>query len=238
MKIIISPAKRFKQFDDFKTEKLLFEDKSKKLIKILKEFSIGDLANELKCNDELAIKAYYDYKEFDFKKLKNPAIFSYDGLVFKQFTRDDFKDLNYLNENVYIISALYGLLKPLTGIRDYRLDMNIKKIDLYDFWKDSIYRKIFSKDKLVINLASKEYSKLIENYTKNDDRFVTINFKENKNGKHRSVVSYTKIMRGKMLKYLVNEKIRDVEEIKKIKIDGYIYNPLTSTKNTLNFVRG
>lgn len=237
MKIIISPAKRFKHFENEKTEGLLFEEETKDLVEKLRSFSINDLANMFFCNDDLAIKAYYDYKDFDFNNLKNPAIFSYDGLVFKQFKKEDFNDLSYLNDHVYIISALYGLCKPFTGISDYRLYMDSKGIDMPGFWADKIYKKAFENEDFIINLASAEYAKLIKKYLKKDQKLLTLTFKEDRNGKIRSIVSYTKQMRGRMLKYLINNKIKDPEEIKKISLCDYIYDPYNSTEDEFVFVR-
>lgn len=237
MKIIISPAKRFKKVAYKNIEELIFEKETRYLVEKMRKYSIADLANMFSCNDELAIKAYYDYKEFDFDNLTNPAIFSYDGLVFKQFNRKDFDDISYLNGQVYIISALYGLCKPLTGISDYRLYMNMKEIDMYKFWEDKIYKKLYKEDDFIINLASKEYAKLVKKYLKKDQKFLTLTFKENKNGKVRSIVSYTKKMRGKMLKFLINEKISDRQNIKNISLDKYIYDPLLSKDDEFVFVR-
>lgn len=237
MKIIISPAKRFKHFENEKTEGLLFEKESKELVEKLRKYSINDLANMFSCNDDLAIKAYYDYKDFDFNNLKKPAIFSYDGLVFKQFKKEDFNDLEYLNNHVYIISALYGLCKPFTGISDYRLYMDSKGIDMPGFWADKIYEKAFQNEDFIINLASAEYAKLLKKYLKKDQKLLTLTFKENRNGKIRSIVSYTKQMRGRMLKYLINKKIKDPEEIKKIILCDYIYDPYNSTDNEFIYVR-
>lgn len=135
MKIIISPAKRFIQFDKEKTEDLIFEKETRELVERMRKYSISELANMFSCNDELAIKTYYDFKEFDFNNLKNPALFSYNGLVFKQFSKKDFNDLDYLNDSVYIVSALYGLLRPFTGISDYRLYMDTKGLDMHGFWE-------------------------------------------------------------------------------------------------------
>ena len=237
MKIIISPAKRFKHFENEKTEGLLFEEETKELVEKLRKYSINDLANMFFCNDELAIKAYYDYKDFDFNNLKNPALFSYDGLVFKQFKKEDFNDLSYLNDHVYIISALYGLCKPFTGISDYRLYMDSKGIDMPGFWADKIYEKAFEDEDFIINLASAEYAKLLKKYLKKDQKLLTLTFKEDRNGKIRSIVSYTKQMRGRMLKYLINKKIKDPEEIKKIILCDYIYDPYNSTDNEFIYVR-
>lgn len=237
MKIIISPAKRFKHFENEKTEGLLFEEETKELVEKFRNFSINDLANMFSCNDDLAIKTYYDYKDFDFNNLKNPAIFSYDGLVFKQFKKEDFNDLEYLNNHVYIISALYGLCKPFTGISDYRLYMDSKGIDMPGFWADKIYEKAFQDEDFIINLASAEYAKLLKKYLKKDQKLLTLTFKENRNGKIRSIVSYTKQMRGRMLKYLINKKIKDPEEIKKIILCDYIYDPYNSTDDEFIYVR-
>ena len=237
MKIIISPAKRFKHFENEKTEGLLFEEESKELVEKLRKYSINDLANMFSCNDDLAIKAYYDYKDFDFNNLKNPAIFSYDGLVFKQFKKGDFNDLEYLNDHVYIISALYGLCKPFTGISDYRLYMDSKGIDMPGFWADKIYEKAFEDEDFIINLASAEYAKLLKKYLKKDQKLLTLTFKDDRNGKIRSIVSYTKQMRGRMLKYLINNKIKDPEEIKKISLCDYIYDPYNSTDDEFIYVR-
>lgn len=237
MKIIISPAKRFKHFDDIETQALIFPDKTKALVEEIAKLSMNEIGNLNKTNDELTEKAYFDFKDFDFDDLNNPALFSYDGLVFKQFDMEDFNDMDYLNDHVYIISALYGILKPFTGIRDYRLYFNNDRYDLYKFWGSDIYDELFKDNDLVINLASKEYSKTIRPYLKEGDSFVTIDFKDERNGKVSSIVSYAKQMRGRMLKKLIQDKIDRVDDIKAIEMDGYKYDNVLSKKDNLVFVR-
>lgn len=237
MKIIISPAKSFKHFDNIDTEELLFPEKTKILVNKIKKLSMNEIGNLNMTNDKLTEKAYYDYQEFDFRDLSNPALFSYDGLVFKQFKMEDFTDINYLNNHVYIISALYGLLKPMTGIRDYRLYFDNTRYDLYDFWKDDLYKKLYKDNDLVINLASKEYSKTIRPFLKKTDKFITIDFKEVRDGKLKSVVAYMKQARGQMLREIITRKIEDIDEIKKLDINGYTYDPYNSTEKCLTFVR-
>ena len=237
MKIIISPAKSFKHFDNIETEDLLFPEKTKVLVERIKKLSMNEMGNLNMTNDKLTEKAYYDYQDFDFEKLPNPALFSYDGLVFKQFDMDDFDDLAYLNNHVYILSALYGLLKPMTGIRDYRLYFDNTMYDLYEFWGDLIYKKLYQDDDLVINLASKEYTKTIRPFLKDSDKFLTIDFKEIRDGKLKSIVAYMKQARGQMLKEIITRRIEDIEEIKRLNINGYTYDPYNSTADTLTFVR-
>lgn len=237
MKIIISPAKSFRHFENIDTEELLFPEKTKILVDKIKKLSMNEMGNLNMTNDKLTEKAYYDYQEFDFRDLPNPALFSYDGLVFKQFKMEDFTDINYLNNHVYIISALYGLLKPMTGIRDYRLYFDNTRYDLYDFWKDDLYKKLYEDNDLVINLASKEYSKTIRPFLKKTDKFITIDFKEVRDGKLKSVVAYMKQARGAMLREIITRKITDIDEIKKLDINGFTYDPYNSTEKCLTFVR-
>lgn len=237
MKIIISPAKSFKENKDIPTEDLLFKDKTQYLVHKLKKYTMNEMGNLHGTNDKLTEKAYYDYQEMDLDKLTNPAIFAYDGLVFKQFKREDFDDLNYLNDHLYIISPLYGILKPLTAIADYRLYFGNKDINLYEFWGDLIYKEAYKDNDTIINLASVEYAKTITDYLKDGDRFISLDFKDVREGKLKSIVAWMKQMRGKMLKEIISQKIEDPEKIKAIEIDGYKYDPYNSTSDRWVFVR-
>ena len=237
MKIIISPAKSFKKNEGIETEDLLFPEKTKILVDKFKQYSMNEMGNLNKTNDKLTEKAYYDYQEFDFENLNNPAIFAYDGLVFKQFDKKDFDDLDYLNNHVYIISALYGLLKPLTAMADYRLYFDNSDINLYEFWGDDLYKELYKNDELIINLASKEYTKTIRLFLKKDDKFLSLSFKDDKDGKLRSYTAWMKQARGQMLKEIISKKIEDPEDIKKLVVNGYKYDPYNSTKDEYVYIR-
>lgn len=237
MKIIISPAKSFKKNEGIETNGLLFPEKTKILVDKFKKYSMNEMGNLNRTNDKLTEKAYYDYQEFDFENLNNPAIFAYDGLVFKQFNKDDFDDLDYLNDHVYIISALYGLLKPLTGMADYRLYFDNSDINLYEFWADDLYKELYKNDDLIINLASKEYTKTIRPFLKDNDKFISLSFKDDKDGKLRSYTAWMKQARGRMLKEIISKKIEDPEEIKKLVVNGYKYDPYNSREDEYVYIR-
>ena len=62
---------------------------------------------------------------------------------------------------------MYGMLRPFDGVRAYRLEMAAKlkindKKDLYDFWQKKVTGELQKYDDTVINLASEEYSKVID----------------------------------------------------------------------------
>ena len=81
-------------------------------------------------------------------------------------------------KDLYIISGFYGILGAMDGITPYRLEMQAKvdindQHTLYQFWGDSIYQELYRDNELVVNLASKEYSKAIERYLKPQDKFIS-----------------------------------------------------------------
>ncbi len=218
MKIIISPSKT-KNFTNLKKfNNNLFPEKTNELKNIINKFSNEKLSKILKYNkiDEL------DYS----KKIKNAAIHSYTGLVFKNI---DANTLCVDFDKLYILSAYYGLLRAFDGISNYRLDMNNNIVkenykNMYDFWSN-IYNYFIEED-FVLNLASKEYSKMI-----NPKNMVNVYFYTN--GKQLSTAS--KILRGKFVRYILKNNITKLEDIKNICIDNYIFNIEKSDNKNLIF---
>ena len=188
MRIIISPAKNMSQNNkEFEYNSLpIFLEDTKKILSTLREKNQSELQNIWKCNDKLLDENIQRIKNMDLSKNLNPAILTYEGMVFKHLIPAVLEDNNieYLQKNLRILSGFYGVLKPLDGITPYRLEMQSKlKIDsfknLYDFWGDKIYRKILDESKIIINLASKEYTKAIEKFLSEDIRFITCSFLKN-----------------------------------------------------------
>ena len=100
------------------------------------------------------------------------------------------------------MSGFYGLLRPMDGIVPYRLEMQAKihmsgYKNLYDFWKDGIYRELTKDTQVILNLASKEYSKCIESYLGEKDRFITCIFAEEVSGKCVQKATMAKMARGR-----------------------------------------
>ena len=110
------------------------------------------------------------------RKRLTPAILAYDGIQYTYMAPDVFEQqyFDYVQEHVRILSGFYGSVKPLDGVVSYRLEMQAKaKIDgcknLYEFWCDSLYREVLPEGRIIINLASKEYSKCVEKYLQPQD---------------------------------------------------------------------
>ena len=103
--------------------------------------------------------------------------------------------------------------------------------NLYDYWGDSLYKEVLDESHIIINLASKEYSKCIESYLDKKDKFITIAFMEKCGNKYISKNTYSKIARGLMVNYLVKNNITNIEDIKSFNLDGYTFNKELSSKN-------
>jgi len=245
MKIIFSPSKEMREENIFENKKIeftesKFKDKTNILIGILKEKSLSEIENIMKLKGELLNKTYKDIQDYD--KLKFiPAISMYYGVSFKELNLEDYseKSLEYLKNNLLILSALYGVLLAFDLVKKYRLDMTMSIIDkgLYNFWKKDIndyISNIFSKDEVLLNLASGEFSKLIDN---KKISMINIDFKEEKDGAYKSVSTYSKKARGQFLNYLIKNQIANLEDIKKIKLDGYSLNKDLLDEKNLIFTR-
>ena len=245
MKIIFSPSKEMREENIFKNKKIeftesKFKDKTSILIDILKEKSISEIEDIMKLKGELLNKTYKDIQDYD--KLKSiPAISMYYGVSFKELELEDYseKSLKYLKNNLLILSALYGVSLAFDLLKKYRLDMTMSIIDkgLYNFWKKDINNyisNILSKDEVLLNLASGEFSKLIDN---KKISMINIDFKEEKDGAYKSVSTYSKKARGQFLNYLIKNQIDNLEDIKKIKLDGYSLNNALSDEKNFIFTR-
>lgn len=183
---------------------------------------------------------------------KTPSIFAYDGIQYKSIAPESIsKDgIEFLNDHLRIISGLYGVLRPFDMIDEYRLEMQTKikvqdKSNLYAFWNGSIADSIaedLGGDGIVLNLASKEYSKTVEKYFdgKNHEsnvKLITCTFKVEKAGKLKVESTASKKARGNMVRYIAENKIDDLEGVKKFDADGFGYSENESTEKELVFVK-
>ncbi|MBS4538541.1 YaaA family protein [Clostridium sp. D2Q-11] len=237
MKIIISPSKTqdFTRGMDKRITNPLFKEKSDKIVERIQGFSKPELSDRLNVKGNLLQETYDNYQDYKNSE-STAAILAYTGQLFKGLDIENYgeKEYEFLDKHLYILSALYGILKPFDKINSYRLDMKCKVFDnqtLYSYWGEDI-TNLFQKDELILNLASKEFSKLIKR------PMITIEFKEkSKEGKYKTIGTYAKQARGKMLNYIIKNKIKDIESLKKFNEDSYTLNKELSREDVLVFTR-
>ncbi|MGL5659225.1 MAG: peroxide stress protein YaaA, partial [Cetobacterium sp.] len=146
MKLFFSPSKgmqykTFKYSEDSDVIGIPFKDKTDFLISVLKNFSQEDISTKLKIKGKILDDVLNIYSNF-YNQEEREAISLYDGVSYKQLNLENFsrKSYKYMRDNVFIFSALYGVLNACTSIRPYRLDMTNKILEVspYDFWREDI----------------------------------------------------------------------------------------------------
>jgi len=254
MLILLSPAKSL----DFETpaptnleSETIFNEESTKLVKKMRTFSKKKLADLMSISSDLAqlnVDRFKEWTPSPTKGLTKQALFCFTGEVYRGLNATEMNDseLEYAQKHLRILSGLYGLLRPLDRMQPYRLEMGTKlkyysNNNLYQFWGDKITKRInedLQQDDYIINLASTEYYKSV-NEKKLKARVITPIFKDlNKNGEYKIVMMYAKNARGTMANFIIKNKINDPEALKSFNENGYIYDKNSSDNNNLVFLRG
>lgn len=246
MKIIISPAKKMNiDTDTFSYEELpVFWKEAEELMHWVQELSLSEVQKLWGCNDKIAELNFERFRNMNLMRNLTPALISYEGIQYQYMAPEVFseKEWNYVQENLRILSGFYGVLKPLDGVTPYRLEMQAKakvngKKDLYDYWGRKLYDEVRGKDGVILNLASKEYSRCIEKYLGEEDTCITCIFGEWNGKKVIQKGTQAKMARGEMVRYMAERDIREPEEIKDFCRLGYHFEETLSSENTYVFLK-
>ena len=246
MRIILSPAKKMRtDTDSMQIQGLpVFLNQTMEILSWLKTKSLAELKNLWKCNDRIAEQNDDRLRHMDLTNNLTPAIISYEGIAYQYMAPAVFEcgQFEYVQEHLRILSAFYGVLKPMDGVTPYRLEMQAKASiggckDLYALWNFRIYEEVRDDSGIIINLASKEYSKCIEKYLKPEDRMITCNFVELSGNRLVTKGTYAKMARGEMVRFMAEHHIEDPEEIKKFNRLGYVFRAELSSDREYIFER-
>lgn len=244
MKIILSPAKKMKvDLDSLAPIGMPeFMDQTADILCWLKKQSKEELKCLWKCNDKIAEQNFERIEHMDLKRRLTPAVLSYEGIAYQYMAPSVFEDgqYDYIQEHLRILSAFYGVLKPMDGVTPYRLEMQAKAVidgcrDLYELWGNRLYEAVRDDSGVIINLASKEYSKCIEQYLTDNDRYITITFCEKSGDKLVTKGTYAKMARGEMVRFMAEENIEEPADIKKFDRLGYVFREEFSTETEYVF---
>jgi hypothetical protein len=252
MKLVLSPAKTLnfeRSLPITETSESCFLKESERLNKLLKQKSARSLSKLMSISPALGQLNYERNQEWQLPFTKDnarPAIYAFSGEVYRgldAYSIDQDK-IQKLQNTVRIISGLYGLLKPLDLIQPYRLEMGTKlpvgkNKNLYEFWKDKITKSLndeLEDDELFLNLASQEYFKAIDEKALKVP-VITATFKDFKNGEYKTIMTFAKLARGCMTRYIIDRNANTIEDLKGFNYEGYGYSEAMSTDTELVFVR-
>ncbi|MDA9357030.1 peroxide stress protein YaaA [Flavobacteriaceae bacterium] len=252
MKLVISPAKSLNYSSELPTKEFTqscFLKEAEMLNNILKNKSPNDLSKLMSISSSLSDLNYE--RNQSWKLPFNPtnsrqAIYAFNGDVYKGIDAYSIPidKINSLQDTVRIISGLYGILKPLDLVQPYRLEMGTKlsfgkNKNLYDYWKVQLTKSIneeLCEEELFLNLASNEYIKAIDTKALKTT-MITANFKQLKNGEYKTIAIFSKRARGLMARYVIDNKIESVDDLKNFSSDKYRFSDKLSSDNELIFTR-
>ena len=252
MKILLSPAKSldFKsELPTNKTSSICFEKEAQYLNSILKSKNPKELSDLMSISSKIADLNYERNHNWSLpftQKNARQAVYAFSGDVYRgldAYSIDDSK-IDFLQNSVRIISGLYGLIKPLDLIQPYRLEMGTKLAfdsnkNLYDYWRKKITEQLnleLDDKEPILNLASNEYFKAIDTKVIKSEVY-SANFKQLKNGEFKTIAIFSKKARGMMTRFIIDNDITDIADIKSFDYDGYIFHEELSTEKELIFTR-
>lgn len=222
-----------------------FMEKTVLISNRLKKMSQNDLGTMMKTSIKLSEATYQKVQSFqESLTLANAkqSIFMFQGDAYSAIKPENYSDmqLKFAHEHLFILSGLYGVLRPLDLMQPYRLEMATKLQvsdckNLYQYWSKEITAEVNkelakSDSQTLINLASNEYSKVVR--TKDvQGKVITIIFQQQKNGDFKTIPIYSKRARGMMIHHAILNEIKEPEELKTFSKDGYRFNRQESTPN-------
>lgn len=202
------------------------------------------------CSDKIAEENAERLESVDLRDVAalTPVVLAYDGIAFKYMAPSVFEDghFAYVQERLRILSGLYGALRPLDGVAPYRLEMQAKArvggaADLYEYWGDRIYREVMAgnDDHVIVNLASKEYSRCIGRHLQPEDRFVTCVFGElDAHGRVVQKGVHAKMARSDMVRFMAENAVGAPRGMRAYDRLEYRFDESRSTDSEYVFLRG
>lgn len=211
----------------------VFQDVADRLAVQLAGLTPVDFMDMLRVNHKLALLNWQRYQDFFTSSGRVPAVFGYDGMVFRKLSPATMSetDLSYANGHLNIGSFLYGLLRPLDMIKPYRLEGSVElpaigQKSLFDFWKpiltDCFIEKIKNDGGILLNLASNEFRDIFDwKRISKDVQVITPEFRVEKEGRLKTVVIYSKMCRGAMARWVILNRVSDVAVLRDFEFEGF-----------------
>ncbi|MDB2702951.1 peroxide stress protein YaaA [Flavobacteriaceae bacterium] len=253
MKMIISPAKSLNfesvlPTQDYTNARFLTE--AERINRLLKKKSVKAIGKLMGISENLSTLNWQRNQDFRLPFTQDnarPAVFAFDGDVYTGLDAYSLPQdkIPQLQEQLRILSGLYGILKPLDLIQPYRLEMGTKfpvgvKKNLPAFWKDKVTQSLneeLADGETFLNLASSEYFAAVDTKALKVE-VVTPHFKDFKNGKLKMISFFAKKARGMMVRYVVDHNCTNLDDIKGFSTDGYQYSEThTEHENQPVFIR-
>ncbi len=239
MQILLSPAKDMTDSPSVSLSSLttpLFLAEAEHSAEQMSELSTEELSQLLKINPQLAALNKQRYTDFP-ALTPQAAVLSYTGMAYRHLRAAEFspEDLAYAQQHLWMTSFLYGLLRPLDGIKNYRLEGNVVLPEhdgqtMFQFWRtrltDVLIDAVKADDGVLFFLGSGEMKQLFDwkRVTK-EVKVIMPTFQVMANGKLKTIVVYTKMMRGALARHLITNRVTATEDWQSFEYEGFTLLP-------------
>jgi len=252
MLVLLSPAKT-QQFENSRIKIVVpppFTAESKQIIGAVHQLSSEEIGKLMKIKGKILESTINQFEVLNSSKSKpvSSAISAYSGPAFKSLDSMSFSDtmVDEAKRSLIIMSGLYGVLHADSEVSPYRFEMGLSfkpdsETTMYPYWRSKItnYLSQFCKMQqhtLVVNLASKEYSKAVD-FKELNVPVNTIEFRELKDGKLKSISSFAKQARGSMARWIIETVPKTEDDLMNFNVNGYSYSKENSIDDTMVFIR-
>lgn len=209
--------------------------KAKALGNYLKTLSPAQIEKSMHLSGKLTSETFQRLQEWT-DQPQHTAIDSFVGDIYSGLQAKDFtaQDRAYANDKLFILSGLYGILRPLDGIAPYRCEMAYKFPDepftnLYTYWGSEIAAQL-PKHGSIINTSSAEYMRAVIPFVESS-RLITPKFltRHPKTGIPTFTTVHAKIARGAFAHWIIKKRIENIQDLQSFSDLGYIYDKTLST---------
>lgn len=152
-----------------------------------------------------------------------PAVFAYYGQAYRYLRADTFstEDFIFAQKHLWIISFLYGLLRPMNYIHPYRMEGKVKLpwaggLSISDFWKskltDYFIDNIIADDGILVYLSTEEFQHLFDwKRIKKSVHIIQPQFYVQREDQYKIIPTYEKAFRGAMSRYIIQNRVTTPE---------------------------
>jgi cytoplasmic iron level regulating protein YaaA (DUF328/UPF0246 family) len=176
---------------------------------------------------------------------ERPALYTFAGDVYSGLDAATLYEpaVRFAQDHLRLLSGLYGLLRPLDGMRPYRLEMGTRwaprRDKLTDWWgtriADALAEDVAAEGSgIVLNLASQEYWEAVAGKLPAGVRVVAVDFRE---ADGRFISFHAKKARGMMTRYLIEHHVADPDGMKAFDTAGYRFDSAASDDARWSFRR-
>lgn len=226
-----------------------YKDITVRFVQELASWDKHRLMKELGCSQAIAIENKLRYQSFWNEEERLPAILAYFGQAYKYLKAETFshEDFRFAQGHLFIMSFLYGLLRPLDAIHPYRMEGKVKLEaaggkNLFAFWKqyltDMLIEAVKADDGILVHLATEEFEHLLDwKRVCQEVKVVQPLFYVDKGDTIKVVSVHAKSCRGAMTRYIIQRRITRLTDMLSFESEGFRYDSRYGDELHPHFIR-